>query len=217
MATSTPDWRNEIERTWIFADGSPAFDFDTVINERHSSILDVTDNPVETGVVISDHAFMKPRSLEIFAYVSDVWLGMRESDEDKVGPLNPDKPWLIPAESGDTSRRSARAYQLLLGLQASAVPFAVQTGLRVYQNMLCLELEANQDKDTASTLAFRAVLREIQIVGTQTVIYPPRAAGKPTNQASKKTTGGEKQAVPPPPAKVKSILLQAGQATFGGG
>ena len=48
-----------------------SFVFDAVFEETHEADLEVTDNPVETGVVVSDHAFMKPLRVKISAGVSD--------------------------------------------------------------------------------------------------------------------------------------------------
>jgi hypothetical protein len=85
----------------------------------------------------------------------------------------------------------------------------VQTGLRLYQNMVITNLSADQDKDTAAFLGFHASLREVLIVSTQTVTYPPRAPGKTTRQASKKVSGGEQKGQPvTDPVKAKSVLDQ---------
>ena len=53
MAGSDNDWRAEVQRLWIFGDGQPAFDFDTVISEGHTSRLAIMENPVETGVLVA--------------------------------------------------------------------------------------------------------------------------------------------------------------------
>jgi hypothetical protein len=215
---ATPDMTPQ--RLWIMGtdengNAQPPFEFDAVISEGHSSKLSIMENPVETGVVVADHAFMLPRELEIQAVVSDVWLGMRgdQQDRDKIGPLARDRDWLIPSEGGDTSRRDQRAFQSMLGLQASASPFNVQTGLRMYFNMLIVELSANQDKRTASALIFTAKLREVLIVSTKTIKYPPRADKKTSIKADKKTTSGDKSAVAPPESKRASVALQGLRAT----
>lgn len=211
---STPDMNPQ--RLWIFGKDEngnvqPPFDFDAVISESHSSKLAIMENPVETGVIVADHAFMMPRELEIVGVVSDVWLGMRGDQTDgaraqQPGPLAKDKDWLIPSEGGDTSRRDQRAFQSMLGLQASANPFSVQTGLRIYDNMLIVELTANQDARTASTLRFTAKLREVLVVSTETRTYTPRADKATHVRAAKKTSSGDKQAVAPAPERAKSVL-----------
>lgn len=148
--------------------------FDAVFSEQHDNTLEVTDNPVESGVVITDHAFMLPTKVVIQAGVSDLLL--RELPSDKYA---------------SSISRSRRAYELLLELQKRAEPFDVVTGLKVYKNMLCLNLRAEQDKDTAYILGFTAELREVIIVSTQVVKYPQRRAGKTTRQASKPQSKGK--------------------------
>ena len=216
---STPDMQPQ--RLWIMGTDEngnvqPPFDFDAVISESHTSKLAIMENPVETGVIVADHAFMLPRELEIQAAVSDEWLGMRgegaQTDGARAqqpGPLAKDKAWLIPSEGGDTSRRFQRAFQSLLGLQASANPFSVQTGFRIYDNMVIVELTATQDARTASTCRFTAKLREVLIVSTSTVKYPPRADKATEVRAAKKTTSGDKQAVEPAaPERARSVAAR---------
>lgn len=150
--------------------------FDAVFEETHEAELEVTDNPVETGVVVSDHAFMKPLKVTLSAGVSDT-------------------PLLLP--SGDPfasdSGRSKRAYELLTELQKKAEPFDLQTGLKLYQNMICTSIRTSQDKDTSGALLFTAELREVIVVYTQAVKYPPRKAGATKRQAGAKKDKGEQQ------------------------
>lgn len=151
--------------------------FDAVFEERHESELEVTDNPVETGVIVSDHAFMKPERLTIRAGVSDTPLRVQANDPYSAGVA-----------------RSREAFRLLQELQAKAEPFDVQTGLKLYRNMLVIALRTGQDVTTANALLFEAELREILIVSTEAVTYPPRKAGPTKQQASKKQNKGEQQA-----------------------
>lgn len=150
--------------------------FDAVFEETHESELEVTDNPVETGVVVSDHAFMKPLKLTISAGVTDTPLSVATGDP-------------FASDAG----RSKKAYDLLLRLQRAAEPFDVQTGLKLYKNMVVTGLRTAQDKDTANVLVFQADLREVLIVTTQTVKYPPRKPGATKRQAGPKRDKGEAQ------------------------
>lgn len=162
--------------------------FDAVFEEQHNSDLQVTDNPVETGVVVSDHAFMLPLRCTIIAGVTDTPL-RTPSDDAFVNGVS----------------RSKEAFRLLQELQKAAEPFDVQTGLRLYQNMVCLSVRATGDKASENSVSFTAELREIQIVTTETVTYPPRKAGATRQQASKTKAKGEQQGTEKTPAKDKSI------------
>jgi hypothetical protein len=161
--------------------------------------LQVTDNPVETGVIVSDHAFMLPKRCTIVAGVSDVKL--REIPNDAFA---------------NGASRSKEAFRLLQELQAQAEPFDVQTGLKLYQNMVCTSIRAIGDKETENALAFTAELREVQIVTTQTVTYPPRKTGATQQQASKPKAKGEQQGTEKTPAKDKSIAKSLKNLIGGG-
>lgn len=200
------NWATRIKRLWMFSTASngatqDVWGFDAVLRESHHSELTVTDNPVETGNVVSDHAYMAPLRLEIEAMVSDVYWGDVDASGNKV-PTDGDV-WASAAGRGQN------AFSLLQGLQASAEPFSVQTGLKLYSNMVVTSLDADQDVSTGNVLRFRAALREVQFVTTQTVTYPPRKDAKTQRQASKKVAAGEKKTEPvTDPAAQQSILKQ---------
>lgn len=150
--------------------------FDAVFEETHEADLEVTDNPVETGVVVSDHAFMKPLRVKISAGVSDTPLAVITDDP-------------FASDAG----RSRRAFELLSELQKRAEPFDLQTGLKLYENMVCTSIRTSQDKDSSGALLFIAELREVIIVYTQVVTYPPRKQGTTKRQAGPKKNKGEQQ------------------------
>ena len=180
--------------------------FDAVFTEAHEAVLNVTDNPVETGVVVSDHAYMSPLKVTITAGVSDT-------------PLGPG--WIATGDSGENyfewegsgdqfesdSGRARRAFELLTELQIAAEPFDVQTGLKLYTNMLCLSIRTAQDKDTAGVFIFTAELREIIVVNTQTVEYTAPKKGKTANQATPKKNKGEQQGTEVTDKPKKASLL----------
>ena len=150
--------------------------FDAVFEETHEADLEVTDNPVETGVVVSDHAFMKPLRVKISAGVSDTPLAAVTDDP-------------FASDAG----RSRRAFELLTELQKRAEPFDLQTGLKLYENMVCTSIRTSQDKDSSGALLFTAELREVIIVYTQVVTYPPRKPGATKRQSGPKKDKGEQQ------------------------
>lgn len=151
--------------------------FDAVFEETHESDLEVTDNPVETGVVVSDHAYMKPLRVKISAGVSDARLDIFSAD---------------PFAS--SAGRSRRAFELLTELQKKAEQFDLQTGLKLYQNMICTSIRTSQDKDSSAALLFTAELREVIIVNTKIVAFTKTKAGATTRQASPTADSGKQQA-----------------------
>jgi hypothetical protein len=175
--------------------------FDAVFEETHEADLEVTDNPVETGVVVSDHAYMKPLRVTLSAGVSDIVL----NDVTSSDPYS------------STSGRSKKAFELLTELQLKAEPFDLQTGLKLYKNMICTSIRTSQDKDTSSVLVFNAELREVLIVYTQTVLYPPRKAGATKRQAGAKKDKGEQQGKEVTEPKKKASLLSKISKSVKGG
>lgn len=174
--------------------------FDAVFEETHESTLEVTDNPVETGVVVSDHAYMKPSRITLSAGVSDTPLVVSTTD----------------VFASDASR-ATRAFELLTELQARAEPFDVQTGLKLYKNMICTSVRTSQDKDTSGALVFTADIREVLIVYTQVVKYPPRKAGTTKRQAAAKKDKGEQQGTEVSNApKKQSLAVKLKTAITGG-
>lgn len=169
--------------------------FDAVFEETHEIDLEVTDTPVETGVSVSDHAYMKPLRVTISAGVSDAIL--RKLDID-------------PYDSA--SGRSTKAYELLTTLQRTAEPFDVQTGLKLYSNMVCTSLRTSQNKDSYGSLFFTATLREVIILSTQTIVYAPRRAGATKRQAGPKKQLGEQQGKD---VKKQSLAAKLKQALTG--
>jgi hypothetical protein len=175
--------------------------FDAVFEETHQADLEVTDNPVETGVVVSDHAYMKPLSVTLCCGVSDIVLNQINTTD---------------AFASDASR-SKKAFELLTELQKKAKPFDLQTGLKLYKNMICTSIRTSQDKDTSNALVFEATLREVLIVYTQAVKYPPRKAGGTKRQAGAKKDKGEQQGKEVSDQKKKaSLLSKIGKAVKGG-
>ena len=173
--------------------------FDAVFEETHEADLEVTDNPVETGVVVSDHAFMKPLRVKISAGVSDTPLAVVTDDP-------------FASDAG----RSRRAFELLTELQKRAERFDLQTGLKLYENMVCTSIRTSQDKDSSGALLFTAELREVIIVYTQVVTYPPRKPGATKRQAGPKKDKGEQQGKEVTnPAEKKSLIKKGADALWG--
>lgn len=172
------DWRDR-KRAWLIGPGLPPVRFDAVIREVHSSQTSITDNPVETGEVITDHAFLLPKGLDIEAGVGDI----------SVHATGIDDRWSFGAS------RSSECHDFLLQLQASLTPFNVQTGLRLYESLMISNIGTEQNKRTAGALIFTVSLREVQFVNTQTVTFPARSP-KTLKKAPPKTIAGEKQAGP---------------------
>jgi hypothetical protein len=186
------DWRRAVKRGFFLGktqkapDGTATpgaldfLEFDLVESEEHESTTEVTDDPIDTGAVVSDHAFDNPDTLNLQLVVSDY--SMRDRG---LFPTN--DPFASLAS------RSATAWAILKALKASKEPFDVQTGLELYSNMVITRLSARQDKDSVGWLDVSVSLRQVVITTTEDVRYPPRKAGKTTRQASATKAAGTKK------------------------
>lgn len=144
--------------------------FDATFEENHTFEREYTENPLETGQPITDNSFQKPFSLTAQVGVSDTPLVRNPNDPFAVGQY----------------KRTQAAFEVLTSLQATGDPFDIQTGLKLYQNMVCLKIKVIQNKDTDSALIFEVDFREAIFVSTQVVSYPRRAI---KHSAAKRTKG----------------------------
>lgn len=135
---------------------------DASVSEEHVSTMDLTDNEVEEGVDVTDHARLKPAQLTMDCVISDTPLGYAV-----IGNIQ-NVVRSVSTLFGGTSR-SIDAYNDLLALQKTALPFTVYTGLRRYTNMILTELTVPRTAETGGALHFKASMREIRIVSSQNV------------------------------------------------
>ena len=139
---------------------------DVTVEEIHADALQVTENPVEEGANVTDHAFVRPARLMIKAGWSNS-SPQAEGDPDYVN---------------DT-------YQQFLDLQASRQPFDIVTGKRAYSNMLITLLQVRTDETTEDALMMECECRQVILVNTQTVKVPNANMASPEATGSKVNRG----------------------------
>lgn len=197
---------DEIQRIWILGGLTPDFYFDAVLSEEHGLAATITDDPAETGLVFSDHIYHAPDRLTIEAAVSDIAL--------HAGAPDPDDPF---AEGDDpfasSTSRSMKAFDLIRQLKLAGEPFSVQSGLRLYGNMLVENVNARQDAATGSALVFRAELKQVTITSTRTVTVPIRKPGKTARKGAAKVDNGTQPATTPDAVKAMSALRSMGMSS----
>ena len=123
--------------------------FDAYISITHSSTLNITQHPVQSGGVIADHAYMLPREVEMVVKVSDA----------TVDPLS--------SFSGSGSR-SVNAFKLLQQLQKDRTPITVYTKYDTYSNCLIKELSVEDNADLVEALSVNLSLVEIPVAYLET-------------------------------------------------
>jgi hypothetical protein len=120
------------------------------INESAVDALTITQQPVQQGASIADHAFKKPVSFSIQIQFTDSLL-----------------------------QSLSDIYASLLLLQSQFTPFTCVTPKRTYYNMLLETLSQTTDKKTENVLSIAATFQEVIIVPVSTTLIPPSQLSNP--------------------------------------
>jgi hypothetical protein len=133
---------------------------DAVVEEEGDDEMVITDHPIEVGATVSDHAFKLPSKLGLI-YAWALGSTQNSNTDPGTGEVTKDPDFL------------KNIYQQMLTLQASATLCVVNTGKRIYQNMLIRTLSMRTDKETENSLTLRVEMKEIILVTTQLVNQTP--------------------------------------------
>jgi hypothetical protein len=145
------------------------------ITENTNDSLEITQQPVQQGAMIADHAFKKPVTLSIqiqFANDSSLTNGF--------------------GLFGGSSLEDI--YESLLALQQPIppdvlTPFVVTTPKRVYNNMLLTSLGLTTDKKTENVLSISASFQEVIIVSVGATIVPRKRLKNAANNGGVQNVG----------------------------
>ena len=133
--------------------------FDALVSESVTAEAEITTNPVEQGVDVSDNIVIQPLSFRLEAIISDTPLSYTETFNKIVDFVKGNKH----------EKPSVKAWNELLKLQADRKPFTYQNNLKKYDNVAIKSLSYTQDKDTFNILSFTATLQEVPTVASQAV------------------------------------------------
>ena len=133
--------------------GSYQIQADAVITERHIDNVEITDQPVEQGSLISDHAYRCPSELTLTYY------------------------WAMASSMNVGASQSflQMLYKSILAVQSSFSLLTVATGKRLYKNMLIKGIDVLTDKNNENILNMTINLKEI-IIATTTIVSMPSSS-----------------------------------------
>lgn len=176
--------------------------FDAYLEESHTSTIEVSNNPVELGAEVSDHAIIIPKVIRIVIAVSDTPMGF-EALTAIAGNVQ-----RLFAEKGTKLTRSQQAYRDLIAMQESRVLLEVQTGLKLYKNMLITNIQVGQDKDSSRSVEMVVDMQELIIVETEVraIKKDQLPEGRSKWQAESKTELGKKAKNKPTDSQTESVL-----------
>jgi hypothetical protein len=178
---------------------------DSVLEEAHDNTIRLTQNPIESGVDVTDHAIVVPKKLSMRAVVTDSPLGLAA-----FALLVDSVTNLFGTSTNENATRSQQAYALLLALKERREPIVVTTRLVVYDNMVITRLAVVQDKDTSQAVFLNIELEQIIITESQIVDIPPSdlEEGTTREQASPPIDNGRQETIPVGDSTQTSVLQQ---------
>lgn len=149
---------------------------DAVLQDDNTSTINLTQFPVESGSIITDHRIILPKVYKLRGVISGV---------NTIGNLN--------ALAGFAGNGTSSVYDELIRLQESAELITITSGLKVYTNLVIKSINAAQDVDTANILIFDVSLEEVLIVNSKSVDIPAdKVNPDQRNRASSTTNEGVK-------------------------
>ena len=125
--------------------------FDGFMQVDHNIELQTTENPVETGASIVDHAYVKPAEVVMRVMMSDVHQS------------------LVPGQFTGTRFRSTNAWQVLRKLQSDRIHMSIFTTLGLSTNLLITKLSASDTAETFRALSAEVTLKESRVARVKTV------------------------------------------------
>ena len=165
--------------------------FDGILKTEHKSSVKLTQFPIQSGCMGTDHAVVEPASLSIDIMMSDA-NNIRNLNKTEL--LNTVIQYLKSLVKNSNyveinsdlngDGRSINAWTILRGMQLSRTPITVETRLHDYKNMIIEELSVPDDYKTYTALRCSVRLREIITVGVSdytTSKRPLETMEKPAN------------------------------------
>lgn len=176
---------------------------DAFLSESHITRITRTNNPIELGVNITDHSVVEPDSIFIRAVVTDSPNGLAAATEiiDTITGL-------FGSSTSEGLTRSQVAYNALVQLQKEREPISIQTGLKLYTNMLIDSVTTVRDKESARVVFLDIAATEVLITQSELVTLSAEqlGPGAPRQQGSPPEEKGRQEPVAPTTSTQTSVL-----------
>jgi Dit-like phage tail protein len=137
------------------------------IEEAHHDTSEVTDQPVEQGSNISDHAFNRPQELTIrCGWSNSGYVSLFNAANDVLSVLS--------GGAGGTGGNNYvnGVYDKLLKMKTTFELLDINTARRQYKNMLLRDLDVVTDWRTENSLVIRATFKQIIMATTSSATFP---------------------------------------------
>ena len=162
---------NTIGKTSIFTP-------DNITDVRHSFKSSVTSNPVEDGTEITDNIILENRKLSIRGLIVEKPLETQIDNISIASNLLASSKTNLELLREKTltnllqfsTNRLEDAFNVLEDLWEKRVPFIIQTGFKLYENMIITSIDIPESRHIE--LPFDISLEQINIVQTEFVLIP---------------------------------------------
>lgn len=200
-------------------DGTPLQEIkaQATIREIHNDELEVTEHPVEVGAMISDHAYKRPAELVLEIAWSNSPSGFGPlvnaglSAATAAGGANQQINRVVNAAAigaavlgaGQLLQSSQLGsgvgqygqinsiYDQLRTLQINRALFSIQTGKRLYKNMICKSLVIETEQKSENALFVIMNCKEVLLVNSQTVLLAGNTQANPGKTESAVPKGNQ--------------------------
>lgn len=192
--------------------------FDGILKTEHKSSVKLTQFPIQSGCMGTDHAVVEPAELTIDVMMSDANnvrnLNRKEllnSTIQFLKSLVKNSNYVEINSDLNGEGRSVNAWTILRGMQLSRTPITVETRLHDYKNMIVEELSTPDDYKTYTAMKCSVRLREIITVGVSSYANSLR----PMETLDAASDFGETQSIPVPGAEEFLDDVKKGFETLG--
>lgn len=182
-------------------------EIDGAIRESYSTRVRVTENPIELGANITDHAVIEPQEYIIDGVITDTPLGLAALNT-AFSNISDGISGILGDSTSEGLTRSAAGYRELKNLELKREAITLDTPLETLSNMLIVSLDVNRNKSTAKAVFFTMVLREIIVVATETNQRDQSILNDSVKMGAASTQELGRQSVRPLPADNRSILAK---------
>ena len=176
-----------------------SIELDASLSERHSSSVQLTRHPIETGANPADHAREEPDQLVLDGLFTNTPLGA--NDRAARGPS-------APRGAGYADEQIAK----LRALKSSRRAVTVRTASRTYQNMVLVKLDEPRDSRTGDAVRFSATFEQVRFVSSQRVRLAIAATPSSIPRKPQKKVGQSKQVPTEAPTMRRSFLKSVGDS-----
>lgn len=174
------------------------FTAQVTIEEVHTDELEIVDHPVELGAPIADHSFLRPAHLVLTVGWSNS-PGSSNLFGSIASAVTGTVAGLSSIFSGSAPSQVKDIYEKFRALQAKREPFEVNTGKRLYKDMLIKSITTTTNKESENSLLLRVELRQVLIAATEVLtVAAPVAAQKSPEVTNPTSDAGTKQLMPAP-------------------